>query len=42
MNPFTGTDDLVNLSTGVVASAEVRTDLLEAKEKGEIAYRSFM
>ena len=41
-NPF-GNDssDLVSISTGTVASPDVSTDLLAAREKGELAYKEF-
>ena len=41
-NPF-GNDpsDLVSISTGVVASPDVSTDLLAAHEKREYAYKEF-
>ena len=41
-NPF-GYDpsDLVSISTGTVASPDVSTDLLAAREKGEHAYKEF-
>ena len=33
--------DLVGISTGRVASPDVSTDLLAAREKGEHAYKEF-
>ena len=41
-NPF-GNDpsDLVSISTGTVASPDVSTDLLAARENGEHAYKEF-
>ena len=33
--------DLVSISTGTVASPDVSTDLLAAREKGEHAYKEF-
>ena len=41
-NPF-GNDpsDLVSISTGTIASPDVSTDLLAAREKGEHAYKEF-
>ena len=41
-NPFGyAPSDLVSISTGTVASPDVSTDLLAAREKGEHAYKEF-
>lgn len=38
INPFTHeTDELVSLSSGLVASTDVKSDMLEAESKGEEA-----
>lgn len=42
INPFQETNDLIHLATGLVATTEVKDDLLLAKEKGEQAYKSFV
>ncbi len=41
-NPFVNDpSDLVSIATGTVASPDVSTDLLAAREKGENVYREF-
>ena len=41
-NPWSNDGDLINLSTGITATLDVREDLLKAREKGQAAMRSFV
>ena len=41
VNPFESPSELISLSSGRVAPDPIRNDLLEAKEKGERAYKEF-
>ena len=41
-NPFEASDELVVLSSGCVADENVKQDLLTAKEKGRLAFQTFV
>ena len=41
-NPFESSEDLTNISSGCVADASITKDLLDAKETGERAFKSFV
>ena len=41
-NPFSPSDRLINIASGLEATAEVRQDLLQAKCKGESALDTFL
>ena len=43
VNPFEpGQEEMVHLTSGLVATAEVRSDLLSAKEAGEKCWKTFI
>ena len=42
VQPFSSADDLVSISTGRTVPADVKRDLLDAKEKGQEAYLEFV
>ena len=41
INPFSGNQDLVCISTAAAATQDIRNDLMQAKAKGEQAYQLF-
>lgn len=41
-NPFQASENLINLSSGLMASSDVESDLLEAHSHGEAALNTFL